>query len=209
MRRAILVLAAGLAAFAVSGCRIVKAPAAGSAADPDAAKIAAVVDETYAAKLVPLIGEKAAAADILVPAIAADLGSAGRQYGRRGAGEEASWTFAVTGQGVVVAENRESRAARLDVDVTGDGVADLALQLGPVVKGTALRDVAPFYDFTDFRDQIQFAQLARALNDRATAGLALPAGALAGKTVAFAGAFSLHAAKDPILVAPVTLSVLP
>jgi predicted lipoprotein len=83
------------------------------------------------------------------------------------------------------------------------------LQLGPVIKGSALRDIAPFYVFTDFRDQIEFAKLARALNTTASASLALPEGDLTGKTVTFLGALSLRSATDPILIVPVSASVAP
>ncbi len=41
------------------------------------------------------------------------------------------------------------------------------MQIGPVIRGTTLRDVLPFIDFTAFRNQIDFAELARGLNDQA------------------------------------------
>lgn len=67
----------------------------------------------------------------------------------------------MAGQGKVVAANLTSRARTLDVDVDGDAKADLTVQLGPVVKGSSLRDFAPaLYDFTSFRDQIEFAKSA-------------------------------------------------
>lgn len=206
MHRLFLALALGLASFAPAGCKIVKtAPVADAAADPDDALVAGIVTDTFQAKLLPLIAEKAQPAETLLPAIAADIASAG---GTRGAGDGASWTFAVKGSGKVVAEDRKSRAAKAEVDVTGDGKADLVLQLGPVVKGTALRDLAPFYVFTDFRDQIQFAKLGRALNTAAVSALTLPE-ALMGQTVTFGGAFAIQKAADPVLVAPVTLTVQP
>lgn len=206
MHRLFLALAVGLASFAPAGCKIVKtAPVADAAADPDDALVAGIVEQTFAAKLVPLIAAKAQAADVLLPAIAADIANAG---GTRGAGDGASWTFAVKGSGKVVAEDRKSRAAKAEVDVTGDGKADLVLQLGPVVKGTALRDQAPFYVFTDFRDQIQFAKLGRALNSAAVGSLTLP-DALLGQTVAFEGAFAIQKASDPVLITPVALTVQP
>lgn len=211
MNRMTLALACGLALFAPAACKIVKtaAPADGASADPDGALIAQVLTDTYDAKLRPLIAGEATDAASLLPAIASDLAAAGTASGHRGGGEGGSWTFAIKGKGVVTAENRQSKAATLDLDVTGDGKADLKLQLGPVVKGSALRDIAPFYDFTAFRDQIQFAKLGRALNDKATSGLSLPAEALTGKTVSFLGVFALHAAADPVLVVPLSAEVAP
>jgi predicted lipoprotein len=69
--------------------------------------------------------------------------------------------------------------------------------------------VAPFYRFGDFRDQIEFAKLARALNDRASAGLQVPEGDIVGKTATFVGTVNLKAATDAWLVTAVTLSVAP
>lgn len=202
MRHFVTGLALGLTLLPLAGCKIVKTEAKG--ADPDAALIASTVEETFAAKLVPLVTEKAVEAKDVLPLT--DLETAGAAHGLRGKGEGGSWTFAVKGQGVVVDEDRKSRAGKVNVDVTGDGVADLTLQIGPVVKGTALRDIAPFYDFTAFRDQIQFAQLGKALNAQGVGALALP-DALAGKTVAFLGAFQVQKAGDPVMVVPLSVEV--
>jgi predicted lipoprotein len=86
---------------------------------------------------------------------------------------------------------------------------DVTLQLGPVVKGTALRDVSPsVYDFSKFRDQIEFAKLGRALNDKAVS--ALPSsGSLQGKTVSFVGATALRSATEKPLVVAAVLEVTP
>lgn len=210
MTRFLVALVCGLTLLAPAACKIVKTkPADSQAADPDATLIAGIVADTYQSKLLPLIAQKATDAAVLVPQVTSDLEAAGAAHGAKGAGEGGMWTFAITGQGVVVSEDRKSRAGKLVLDVTGDGQGDLTLQLGPVVKGTALRDLAPFYDFTAFRDQIQFAQLGRALNDHAAAALKVPEGDLTGRTVSFAGAFAIHGAKDVILVTPTTLTVAP
>lgn len=190
-------LALSLTLLPLAGCKIVKTGE--KQADPDAALVASVVADSFDAKLRPLVVDKAVDAAGLLPLT--DLEAAGAAHGLRGKGEGGSWTFAVKGQGTVVSEDRKSKAGKLGVDVTGDGKADLTLQIGPVVKGTALRDIAAFYDFSAFRDQIQFALLGRALNDRALAGLTLPDAAL-GRTVSFLGAFQVQKDSDPVLVVP-------
>jgi predicted lipoprotein len=193
---------------AAPGCKIVKNTTAvvtsGEAGDD--ARISALVTESYASKLVPLLTQKAVDISTLRAALAKGLATAG---GTPGSGEGSAWSFAVKGVGKVVAQDRTARAAHLDLDTDGDGKADTVLQLGPVIKGSALRDIAPFYVFTDFRDQIEFAKLARALNTTASASLALPEGDLTGKTVTFLGALSLRSATDPILIVPVSASVAP
>lgn len=203
-----------LAALALQGCKIVKTVAEGESAAAvageagDDARIAALLDKTYEAELLPLIARALPVADLRA-ALAAGLEAAGKAHGNEGSGQGAAWNFAVKGEGRVVEANLTSRARKAMVDTDGDGTADLTLQLGPVIKGSSLRDVAPFYRFGDFRDQIEFAKLARALNDRATAGLVVPEGDLVGKTVSFTGTVDLKAANDAWLVTVVSLSVAP
>ena len=204
-----------VAALALPGCKIVKtaeegetaAAVAGEAGDD--ARIAVLLDKTYDAELLPLIAAKAMPVADLRTALAGGLEAAGAAHGTKGSGEGAAWNFAVKGEGKVVEANLTSRARKAMLDTDGDGAADLTLQLGPVIKGSSLRDVAPFYRFGDFRDQIEFAKLARALNDRASAGLQVPEGELVGKTVSFAGTVDLKATTDPWLVTAVTLTVAP
>jgi len=204
-----------LAVLPVTACKIVPTEeaqtteAANATEAGDDARIAALLDKTYDADLLPLIREKSMPLPDLRAAVAAGLDAAGTAHGHRGAGEGAAWSFPVKGQGTVIAANLQSRARKAELDTDGDGKADVTLQLGPVIKGTSLRDVAPFYDFNDFRDQIEFAKLARAINDRTTAALVLPEGDLTGKTLAFTGAASMKAATDPWLVTVVTLEPAP
>jgi predicted lipoprotein len=210
-RTALLALAV---AVGVAGCKLVKTGGDAAKAPPsdesgDDARIAALIAKTWSAQLAPFIRSTAVDAVALKQAIAADLDAAGKAHGHRGAGEGAAWNFAVKGSGKAVAADRQSRAAHADLDVDGDGTVDVVIQLGPVVRGTALRDVAPFYSFTDFRDQIEFAKLARALNDTAIKGFKLPDGDLVGRTISFAGAFALRAATETPSVVPIDLEVAP
>lgn len=215
MHRPLTVTLCLLAVLALPGCKIVKtdaegenaAAAAGEAGDD--ARIAALLDKTYDTELLPLIAAKAMPASDLRTALAGGLEAAGTAHGNKGSGEGAAWNFAVKGEGKVVEANLTSRARKAMLDTDGDGKTDLTLQLGPVIKGSSLRDVAPFYRFGDFRDQIEFAKLARALNDRASAALVVPEGDLVGKTVSFTGTVDLKAAGDAWLVTVITLAVAP
>jgi predicted lipoprotein len=210
MNRLPLLVLCLLASAALPACKIVKtAPAKTEGAAAQADPIQSLVAETYDAQLLPLIADKAQPVADLRRAVAADLNAAGAAHGNRGAGEGAAWNFAVRGEGRVISANLESRARVAALDTDGDGTPDLTLQLGPVIKGTALRDLAPFYRFGDFRDQIEFAQLARALNDRLSSTLTIPDGDLTGQTIAFTGALPLKAAGDPWLVTAVTVTATP
>ncbi len=213
MRPLPIAAAVFVALSSLSGCKFIKTETsadtatASERAPVDA--IAQLVGETYAPKLLPLISEKAQSIAGLRAAVSADLDQAGASFGNRGAGQGAAWNFAITGEGVVISANLTSRARKAELDTNGDGAADLTLQLGPVIAGTALRDVAPFYDFGTFRDQIEFAKLARDLNDQASAGLTLPEGDLVGKTLSFEGVMPLKSASDPFVVTTVKVEVRP
>jgi predicted lipoprotein len=97
-----------------------------------------------------------------------------------------------------------------------DGRADISIQIGPVLRGTALRDATGIVRFTDFVNQLQFADVANELNSRVLKTVLAPLDAtkLKGRVVAFAGALaapegkaepSLHEALREFL--PIRLTV--
>lgn len=206
------ILGLSLAVAALGACKIVPNPDPASTAaahQSDEDRMAAKAADLYRAQVLPYVSQKAIDLAQLSTALQGGVDAAGKAYGIRPQAEGSPWNFLVKGQGIVVASNRASRAATLDLDSTGDGKADVVIQLGPVIKGTALRDAAPFIVFTDYRDQIEFAKLARALNDQAHQAIALPEGDLTGKHIRFEGATTLRSASDPVLVVPTALDVLP
>jgi predicted lipoprotein len=199
---------AGLLAASLSGCKLVKtsdAEAGGNAADP----IAALVETTFDAKLVPALRDKAVDLAALRDAIKGGLDKAGENHGVRVGGAGGGWNFPVKGTATVVNENRSSKAAAAEIDIDGDGMADAALQLGPVIKGTALRDTTNLYDFSTFRDQIEYARLGRALNDKAISKLPGPDMTLKGKRINFLGAVVIRSAGEKPLIMPVSIEVVP
>jgi predicted lipoprotein len=110
----------------------------------------------------------------------------------------------------VTSVDTTSRRGLVTLDLAGAAPpVKVVLQVGPVVFGSALRDSLPFIQFGDFVNQIQFAQVSRALNDDAVAALrkALDPNALAGKTVEFAGGATITSASGPITVTPVTVQI--
>jgi len=210
--RPTILLAVLLAATAPAACKLVKNPdpaeaAAKAAAEGGGADVATM----WTAQVLPHMNDAAVDLAALKAAIAGGLDAAGAAHGFRAKSEGAAWNFPVKLAGTVVAAKTDTRAATADVDIDGDGTADATVQLGPVIRGTTLRDVQPFIDFTAFRDQIAFAELARGLNDQAytTALEGVPRDGLAGKKVSLVGAFTMKAAGDPVLITPVSFEVAP
>lgn len=142
-------------------------------------------------------------------AMRASLDAAGAAHGHRERGEGAPWNFATRIRGRVVSVDVESSAGKIGVDADGDGQADALVQIGPVLRGTALRDALPFISFTAYTNQIEFAQLANALNDRASAVALkpLPRDQLMGRGVEILGAFTTDDAIEMPIVTAVHLKL--
>ena len=85
------------------------------------------------------------------------------------------------------------------------------MQIGPAMRGTALRDALDFVSFNDFKNQIDYAQFGKAFNQHVlrTALAQLPKQALVGRKVTALGAFTLDADGQPPLVAPAQLALGP
>jgi predicted lipoprotein len=119
--------------------------------------------------------------------------------------------YMVRGQAKVLRVDSASAWRVVSVDLLpGDGKPDAVIQIGPVVRGTALRDSVGFIQFGQFANQIDFADVSNALNERAVARAVSPSDItkLAGRTVEFYGAFTAAKGQVPQIV-PVKLDVLP
>ncbi len=198
---------------ALPGCKIVYdselADEVPEGPDGDAARNTARLEATFDTQLMPLITDDALEISELRSAIAAGLDEAGAAHGNRGSGRGAAWNFPVRAEGKIVAAKLDTSARTILVDTDDDGAGDITVQLGPVIKGTALRDAAPFFNFDDFRDQIEFAKLSRAINDRIKPTLIVPDGALVGQTARFTGVVPLKKATDKMVLTPVMLAFAP
>ncbi len=207
-------LIAALVAAALPGCKIIKTPtaeekaaaAAKTAFDPNAK-----VEAIWQSQAVPYYQKRAGKLKDVVAAVAAGPDQAGEKYGNPKKQASAPWTYAVKFTGKVVAADTQSRAATLDVDADGDGKADAKVQIGPALRGTALRDTLDFVNFNEFKNQIEWAQFGKAFNEKANTAFlsAVPRDGITGKTVTVVGAFPLPSGSDLPLVTPSELTVAP
>ncbi|WP_052889969.1 DUF2291 family protein [Thermogemmatispora carboxidivorans] len=164
------------------------------------------VQRIWASRVVPTVVQQAHDASEVLAALKANQQAAQQRYGHQEG--DGPYTFMVKGLGRVVSVNTTSRNGTLSLDLPPyDGRADLSLQIGPVILGTAIRDGVGFIHFSQFVNQIQYAQVADALNARAVqVAQSIHPTQLKGKLIQFYGVFALT---DPqfILVAPVKLAV--
>jgi len=208
-RSPILLIVTLTAIFALGGCKIVsdKDLVAEEKHTSDAFDAAAYVANVWTPQAVAEFKAKAVDLATLLPAVAADPDKAGKKYGR-GGGEGNPWSYEVKGEGKVTAIDAASRHGLMTVEIATDqGPRDVDLQIGPVIFGTALRDSLPFIHFGDFVNQIQFAQVSRALNDKATVDLRkqIDAKTIVGKTVTFYGAATEGSSSSKLSVTPIAI----
>ncbi len=208
----------GISAFclalsvALTGCKIVPDPdpsgeeATAAGDQSDEGRMAAYAAAAWEPKVLPVVAEKLIPLSTLRPLLVADANAAGQAHGLRQPSETNPWNFAVSGGGTIVGGRTESRAAKLEVDTDGDGKGDVTVQLGPVIRGTAIRDAMPFIIFTDFRDQIEFAKLANALNAEAHSRATFPEGEIIGQKIRFEGLFTLQGKGEKIELVPTAVS---
>jgi predicted lipoprotein len=198
-----------------SGCRVVPdEPADGAAADAghrpaQGFEAGAWAASVWSDKVVPYFEKDAVDLAPVLVALRQDADQAGEKYGRRADAEGSPWSFAVKGTGKVVSADTASRAGVVVVAVdTAAGPQEVTLQVGPVIRGTAVRDSLPFFSFGDVKNQIEFAQVSRALNDRAAAAVRphVEEVKAPGTRVAFSGAMNVTGTPDALLITPLTLA---
>jgi predicted lipoprotein len=167
------------------------------------------VGDIWDSKVVPALQARAGDFVELRNAMKADLDAAGGKYGYRKRVEGAPWNFSTRLKGRIVTVDTESSAGKIGVDVDGDGQADATVQIGPILRGTAIRDAMPFISFTAYANQVEFAQLANAFNDHAyaTAMKPLPRDALAGRQVELLGVFTADDPSEVPVVTPVQMTL--
>jgi predicted lipoprotein len=196
-----------VAAAALPGCKIVKTPTAAEKAAAEAKTAfnpGEKVDAIWQSQAMPAIEKKAGDLKDVLAAIAANPDDAGAKFGHRDKQSSSPWTYVAKFKGKVIAADTDSRAATLDIDSDGDGKADAKVQIGPALRGTALRDSLDFVNFNDFKNQIEWAQFGKAFNEKVNATLlqALPRDGIVGKTVDVTGAFPLPTSGQLPLVTP-------
>lgn len=203
-----LLLALGLA---LTGCKIIKTPTAEEAAEEKSGGFNPTrqASELWGPKVVPYLTNRAGPFTDVASLVGSNLDAAAAKYGHKEKEGNAPWTFAAKVSGTVVKAETKSRAAYLDTDVDGDGKADVRVQIGPVIKGTAIRDSLDFVNFNQFKNQIQWAEFGKAFNAQANETLlqALPREGLEGKRIDAIGAYPLPASGQLPLLTPVTITI--
>jgi predicted lipoprotein len=165
------------------------------------------VDPIWTTKVLGTIQDKAQDIATILPEIRADPETAGQKYGRREATNP--YNYMVKGTGKVSEIHAQSQAGTATLEIPGLN-EKVALQIGPVVRGTALRDATGSVSFNEFSNQLDYADVSKEMNLRAlkTAFANADPASLAGKTVTFFGVFTFDPhSKSPLLITPVKITL--
>ncbi|MEX3689540.1 DUF2291 family protein [Paraburkholderia sp. BR14263] len=215
LRYAVIAVVAAVLGGALHGCKLVKnSDLQGSGGSHDNYASAgydpnAMVASMWSTKIVPDIEKRAVDYRTLRDAIKADPDAAGHKYGYRGKDDGAPWNFPTTLHGTIVDVDTQSSQGTVGVDVDGSGQATVIVDIGPTVLGTTLRDSLDFISFSNFRNQIEYAQFGTALNAYAANHVMkpLPRSDLKGKPIAVTGSFSYDSSSDQPEIVPLAVTV--
>ncbi|TPE19286.1 DUF2291 domain-containing protein [Pantoea vagans] len=150
----------------LSGCRIVSQQELADLKNPPNPKMADI-DQLWQQKLVPQLQAEARPVSALLTSMrsAKDFDTACQAYGYRTQAENPC-IFSVSVQGDVTAVNTTSRSGKMTVkDKSGDSVT---IQIGPIIRGTALRDGYRGAGYQDFNDQVLFGDFGKAIHQHAS-----------------------------------------
>lgn len=206
----VLVLSLGLASCVPWTVRPIGSEKEEPAGSPATSSPVAYVDSIWTSRLLPAITQNAVNARALLDALAASPEQAETRYGHSDANGPVY--FIVQGEGVVTSVDTRSRNGVALIDIAPfDQRPDLSIQIGPVLRGASLRDATGIIRFTDFVNQLQFADVGNELNGRVlkTVLAHLDTSTLKGRTITFAGTLAAERKADPPLreLIPVKLTI--
>ena len=167
------------------------------------------VEAIWQSQAVPELKEKAVDLTKLLTESNGTLQSVAGKYGKYSMGTSGELSFIVKGNGKVTEINTEKRAGYMSVQLEGySGPIAVKLQIGPVFKGSAIRDSLSFIKYEDYTNQVDWAKISQSIHDVVAKDVIEPANvsSLMGKNVEFTGCFTVDK-PDEILVTPAELIV--
>jgi predicted lipoprotein len=161
----------------------------------------------WSSKILPTVEKSAVDLPTLLTDLKKDRAGTSKRYGHYPV-LDAPPAFLVKGSGRVVSVDTTSLVSKAGIAFGSGTKSDAFVQLGPILGGTDVRDALPFVNFNQFVNQVQFGEVAIAINAKIaeTAFAKVDYAKLKGKKVTFSGAFTLSAAKAP-LITPITFEV--
>jgi len=138
-----------------------------------------------------------------------DFTSVASKYGHYSMGDSGELSFIVKGSGTVTEIKDKLRSGYFAFDLDNNPSEDIKtrMQIGPVFKGSAVRDSINLISYKDYKNQIEWAQVSVAFHDLISKEILKPIDmkALVGKSIDFIGCFTVKS--GPLQITPVELTV--
>ncbi|WP_334145805.1 DUF2291 domain-containing protein [Muricomes intestini] len=137
-----------------------------------------------------------------------NLATLADKYGKYSMGNSGELSYVVKGTGKVEEVNTESQAGYMAVELDGyTGPETIKIQIGPVYKGSSIRDTLSFIKFGDYKNQEEWAAVSQSINQVVAKDVVEPAkpDSLQDKNVSFMGAFTVSAGSTDVLITPAAL----
>lgn len=193
------------AVMALSGCRIVsqqELAALQSPANPYLAQAGALYHE----QMVPQVMKNAVPLSSLIAQIAQakEFDTACQQLGYR-AQPEFPCHFSTQVSGEITAINTQSRSGRMTIKLADGPIDSVDVQIGPVYRGTVLRDSYRGLGYGDFNDQTLFGDFSKAINQASIAELTGFKPKVGEKITVYGVFTSWQLPVEPLLITPVRI----
>lgn len=138
-----------------------------------------------------------------------DLKSLAEKYGKYSMGTSGELNYTVKGTAKVAEVNTEKKTGYIVVTLDDyTGPIAIQMQVGPVFKGTSVRDSLEIIKFEDYKNQVDYAAVSQSIHTLITSTIIdkIDVSSLVGKQIDFTGCFTADK-EDQILITPVVLTV--
>lgn len=167
------------------------------------------VTDIWSSAAVPELTEKAVDLVTFLTESNGDLKALADEYGKYSMGTSGELSYTVKGEATVKEVNTEKKAGYIDVTLAGyDGPVQIQLQIGPVFKGSAVRDSLDIIRFEDYKNQVDYAAVSQSIHSEIQLSIIdnIDLASLEGKEITFTGCFTVDKEKL-ILITPIILDV--
>lgn len=209
-RDVMLWAAACLGAMLLSGCvKIVKTGEEGALTGEGSFRPGAEVAKLWEASVLPELSAKAVDLDQFLTEANGDVQSLAEKYGKYSMGTTGEINYVVKGAGTVTEVNRQSKAGYLLVKPEDyDGPEVIKLQIGPVYKGSSIRDSLDVIQFGDYTNQQEWAAVSQGFHQFIDQNVIAPLdlNSLMGQRISFLGTFTASG-RDQIFITPAKIEI--
>jgi predicted lipoprotein len=209
-RLLVLLMATAISVSSMTGCmKIVKIGEEGKYTGEVEFNAGDNVADIWDSAALPELTGKAVDLSTFLGEANGDLKSLADKYGKYSMGTSGELNYTVKGTAVVKEVNTEKKAGYMVISVDGyTGPIVIQLQVGPVFKGTAVRDSLNIIKFEDYKNQVDYAAVSQSIHNiiKTTIIDKIDLASIEGKQIEFTGCFTADK-EDQILITPVALTV--